>query len=152
MELPGHDFAEGVGEDVVDALVPGEGPAVPGGLDPDDGVAHGEDAEEEHEEEEGEEEVVGAGGAEDDLVGDVAGEDGPGPEVHDDDELDDVDEREPRGEEDPHPDHPLVVDQVEDVLGDLEVPVLRELLLQVPAPTAVHEAHEQGPQEVDYHR
>ena len=47
------------------------------------------------------------------------------------------------------PDHALIVDQVEDVLGDLELAVLREVLLQVPAPAAVEGAHEQRPNEVD---
>ena len=47
------------------------------------------------------------------------------------------------------PDHSLIVDEVEDVLGDFELAVLREVLLEVPAPAAVERAHEHRPDEVD---
>jgi len=37
---------------------------------------------------------------------------------------------------------------MEDVLGYLEVAVLRELFLQIPTPAVVHEAHENSAEEI----
>ena len=43
-----HNLQEAGGGHVVDPLVVAEGAAVPAGLEPDQGVGHGQDAEEQH--------------------------------------------------------------------------------------------------------
>ena len=47
------------------------------------------------------------------------------------------------------PYHALIVDQVQDVISYFEFAVLREIFLQIPAPAAVEDAHENGSDEVD---
>ena len=123
---------------------------MPAGLQPDDGVADRKCAEEEHEEEEDKVEVVISRSLEYRLVGNVAGEQRPAAEVHQQTELDGVKGGQTGAEEHAQPDHALVIDQVENVLGDLEVPIAGPLLLQVPADAgaAVAVADDEGAEEV----
>jgi len=65
---------------------------------------YGQGAEEEHHEEEPEVEVVAARGAEDDLVRHVARQHGPRAHVDQQEQFEDVDGRQARSEEHPHPD------------------------------------------------
>lgn len=59
-----------------------EWPAVEGGREGHDGVGHRQEAEEEHQKQEAHVEVVGSGGFEHALVGDVAAHHCPALEVH----------------------------------------------------------------------
>lgn len=88
------------------------------------------------------------GGSENHLVRYVARENHPGTQIHQDAEFEEVQHRQTGTEEHAHPDHALIVHQVKYVLGDLEVAVLRKLLLQIPAPAVVHVTHENGAEEI----
>ena len=68
---------------------------------------HRQHAEEQHQQQQSVVKGIGVGSLEDAIVGDVAAEDRPRSNVHQDQELDDVDEREHRGKERAQPDHPF---------------------------------------------
>lgn len=148
----GHGFFDRVREYVIDLAVLRERAAVPRRFDPDDRVADRQHAKEQHGEQQAQVEVVAPAGPENDVVRHVAREHRPRPDVHHDHELHHVDDGQPGREEHAHPDHALVVDQVQYVLGDFEVAVLREPFLQVPAPAPVHVPHEHGSREVTENR
>ncbi len=52
---------------------------------------------------------------------DVSSHDGPAAHVHDDGQLDQVDSGQSGSHEQAHPDHSLVVDQMQDILRHLQV-------------------------------
>lgn len=133
---------------MINSLIVGEGATVPGGFNPNYGVPNWKNTQEEHGKEKRQIEVVTPGSSKYHFVRNVARHDCPRPQVHEDDQLHQVQYHQPRREEHSHPHHALVVDQVEDVLGYLEVSVLGEGLLQVPAPASVHEPHEHSAKEV----
>jgi len=78
----------------------------------------------------------------------VARQNRPRTQVHQDAELNEIQSRQTRTEKHPHPNHALIIHQVEDVLSYLKVAVLRELFLQVPTPAVVHEAHEDSAEKI----
>ena len=90
------------------------------------GVGYRQDAEEQHHQQEEQVEVTVLRGLEHRLVGDVGNEDCRALEVEHEDQLDQVQYGQPRGHEESHPDHPLVVDGVQDVLGNIELRIARE--------------------------
>lgn len=80
-----------------------EGPAVKGGREGHDGVGHRQEAEEQHQQQEPHVEVVGPGGFEHALVGDVAAHHSPALEVHGAQQTQHVDTHQARRVEGAHP-------------------------------------------------
>lgn len=144
----GQDLQKALCEKIIDPGIFGEWTAVSRWPEPNNGIADGEDAQKQHGEQEGQIEIVASGSPKYNLVRNVAGHDGPRPQIHEYDQLDEIECYESRREEHAHPHHALVVDQVKYVLGDFEVAVLRKLLLEVPTPARVHVADEHGTDEV----
>ena len=121
-----HNLKESCGGDMIDPLVVTEGSTVPAGLEPDQGVGHGQDAEEQHHQQQQQVEVVVFRGLEHRLVRHVSHQDRPALDVEYQDQFDQIEERESRGHEESHPDHSLVVDCVQDVLRDIKLRVSGE--------------------------
>merc|ERR1719242_3016054 len=80
-----------------------KGSTMPTGFESDDNVGDGERAEEEHHQQEAQVKVVASGCLEDDLVWNVGHQHRPRLDVHDEDQLDDVDKRKTGGHEQSHP-------------------------------------------------
>lgn len=80
-----------------------EGSTVVGGRQRHDGVDHWQQAEEEDEQQQAHVEVVGLGGLEDPLVGNVGGHDGPALVIHGAEQPQHVDPNQPRSIKRSHP-------------------------------------------------
>lgn len=80
-----------------------EGSTVEGGWQRHDGVDHWQQAEEEDEQQQAHVEVIGLGGLEDPLVGNVGGHDGPALVIHGAEQAQHVDPNQPGSIEGTHP-------------------------------------------------
>jgi len=125
---------------------------MPRWFNPHDCVADWQHAQKQHSEQQAQVEIVAPAGTEHYVVRHVTREDRPRPHIHHDHQLDHVDDGQSGRKEHAHPHHTLVVDQVQYVLGELEIAILREPLLQVPAPAPVHVPHEHSSRKVHEYR
>jgi hypothetical protein len=62
---------------------------------------------------------------------------GPRPGVHNDGQLDQINGRQSGSHEQTHPDHALIVDQVQNIFSHFEIGIFGKILLHVPKPARI---------------
>lgn len=81
-------------------------------------------------------------------MGYVAGHHSPAADVQEYYEFDEIQGGKTGREKHPHPNHPLIVDQVKDIFCYFEVAVLGKGFFEIPAPAGIQDTDEDGTNEV----